>query len=227
MNKWSTVCVSAIVVLLVALSIFFLFRGPLRPQWVSISAALKSALLPALHREVHVPAALAGERQAHGRLVYVLGGNFHALSERFGTAVRLMKQGLADTVAVPRMPRWHIYSGAYGRKVGFDEWVVHTLGQAGISPDRIVFIELHEGFWGTKSEARAVARFLPDTDFHGLILVTSAYHTRRAYLTFQKLLAPQSRKIYVYGSNGRWRLGYLLLEAVKLFVYRYFVLAVD
>jgi uncharacterized SAM-binding protein YcdF (DUF218 family) len=217
-SKKRIISFTGISAVVLALLFFFITSTPFHSLWRPFSSFLKHALLSELHVEVHVPA-LTGAEEKQTRIIYVLGGDFPALRERFGTAVWLVHNGLADKIALPNMPRWQNYLDADGKEVPYDRWVIQTLGQAGISRDQIVLIDLKEGFWGTRSEAQAFTRFLARTRYHEVILVSSAYHTRRAYLTFHNLLVPKSLKIYIYGSHGNWELRYLLLEVCKLLVY--------
>jgi len=188
---------------------------------IAISGHLKNALESKLQIEIPVPPESRLDDGKNHRIIYVLGGDFNALAERFRVAASLLKKGLCDKVSVADMSKWHIYSSVHGKNLSFEQWVIYKLGQYGIGKDRIEFIKMERGFWGTKSEAVSFIRFLSHTSYKEIVLVTSAYHTRRAYLIFRKLIKPQNLPVYIYGSNAKWRLSYLLLEVPKLFIYKY------
>ena len=186
----------------------------------AFSRHLKTLLIHSLNTEFHVPEQ-ASPYKPH--LVYVLSGDFEALKERFDVVRRLFIKGIAEKIAVANMPEWHIYSHAHERNLSFEQWVVYTLGLYGIGRDQITFMDVDEGFWGTKSEAVSLNRFLSGTAYQEVVLVSSAYHTRRAYGIFQKHIEQKTISLYIYGSYANWRLRYLLNEVPKLIIYKYFL----
>jgi uncharacterized SAM-binding protein YcdF (DUF218 family) len=74
------------------------------------------------------------------------------------------------------------------------------------------------------SEAREVSDIAREKGCNRLILVSSAYHTRRVFTTFSKLGSNRSPEYFIYGSDDVTGLQGLLSEYVKLFLYDNFAI---
>ena len=79
----------------------------------------------------------------------------------------------------------------------------------GVERDRIRVVPLSES--NTRGEARAVGAFMRANDLHRVLVVTSAYHTRRALGTFERELQADHDIVGVVGADvktwavpGRW-----------------------
>jgi hypothetical protein len=101
-----------------------------------------------------------------------------------------------------------------------NEWAVDKLAAVGISVDKIEFVALEEGFFGTWSEARGLARLSAKGGFQHLVLVTSRYHSRRVWESFSRTVEEPDTRLFLYHSNEAASLGMLLPEYVKSFFYR-------
>lgn len=113
------------------------------------------------------------ECQKVDAIVAVSGGDTSARAEE---AIRLYKTGWADTV---------IFSGAAQDKTGpSNASVMRMLAlQAGV-PDEAILTEGNSAT--TRQNAEQTKKLLQQNDIHTVILVTSAYHQRRASLEFNR-----------------------------------------
>ena len=115
----------------------------------------------------------------------VLGDdNFYA--DRATRGVQLFREGKAPVIV------------ASGRRLrpnaGIAELIEHDLVERGVPKDKIVRFT-HDGD-STLEEAEALARFVAGKKWHGVIVVTSNYHTRRARYIFRRVF-PQGIEVRV------------------------------
>jgi uncharacterized SAM-binding protein YcdF (DUF218 family) len=117
-------------------------------------------------------------------LIVLSDDNFYA--DRAQRAAELLREGKATLIV------------ASGRRLrpnaGIAELMEHDLIERGVPKDKIV--RLAHDADSTKEEAEAVARLAKERKWHGVIVVTSNYHTRRARYIFRKVL-PQGIEVYV------------------------------
>lgn len=156
--------------------------------------------------------------------VYVLGGSEGNLRERFTIAARLYHDKVAGKVLILSRPGITEYDPVRRRNLTNDEWSMDQLIRLGVKSRDIEPIYTGEGLFGTLAEAKEVARLTLARGYGRLILVTSAYHTKRVWLTFAKNLGDQGIEVYLYMSRDRADLATLAEEYVKLVVYRSFLL---
>jgi uncharacterized SAM-binding protein YcdF (DUF218 family) len=117
-------------------------------------------------------------------LIVLSDDNFYA--DRAQRAAELLREGKAILIV------------ASGRRLrpnaGIAELMEHDLIERGVPKDKIV--RLAHDADSTKEEAEAVARLAKERKWHGVIVVTSNYHTRRARYIFRKVF-PQGIEVYV------------------------------
>jgi hypothetical protein len=77
---------------------------------------------------------------------------------------------------------------------------------------------------GTLSEAKNISDIVPRKGCKRLILVTSTYHTRRAYNAFAKYAANKDIEIYIYGADDQG-ITASALEYLKLLLYNAFAVS--
>jgi uncharacterized SAM-binding protein YcdF (DUF218 family) len=80
------------------------------------------------------------------------------------------------------------------------QWVADYLAWRGIVADRIQWIPQTEGFFGTLTEARTVAKRLPKS-VKTLVVVSSAPHMRRSVLAFTRSL-PSNVRVVPYAATS-------------------------
>lgn len=132
-------------------------------------------------------AALLVERRVLERAdaLVVLSGSA-VYQERTGWAARLFREGRAPRVVLTRDEHAGGWSPERGRTMLFFERAVEELQRAGVPPERIEV--LPRPVTSTHEEAVAVREYAARSGARRLLVVTSAYHTRRALWTFERVL---------------------------------------
>lgn len=110
-------------------------------------------------------------------IVAVSGGDTNARADE---AIRLYQQGWAPKI---------IFSGAAADETGPSnaEAMARRATEAGVTSDAIITEELSRT---TAENALNTSRFIADQSLEDIVLVTSAYHQRRASLEFGSTLGP-------------------------------------
>jgi len=153
-------------------------------------------------------------------LMYVLGGSAASLDKRFRTAAMLYRKGVARTILLDRDDSETEFSQRLNRNLTANEWATERLEANGVSTDDIELVSLDPGLFGTLQEARRISTLAIERQCDSLILVTSAYHTRRTWLTFSTLLSNRSINLYIYAADDRPSMYSILSEYVKVGFYR-------
>ena len=156
-------------------------------------------------------------------VVYVLGGTPDSLVAKFNTAAELIQKGIASHVLVLDGKSLMEYDATLGRNLTANEWAANRLEGAGVSRNKIEFATIEHGAFGTWSEAKGISRYVGERGYRRLILVTSPYHSRRAWESFSKMLGNPDAKLYLYHSRESAGFGDLVIEYVKLSFYRSFL----
>lgn len=161
---------------------------------------------------------------ARGDACYVLAGG-GALWERLDAAADLVQMGRVSRIYVMQDNKQGQYSFKAESSWTRTEWAADYLAWRGIPADRISWIPHAEGMFGTLTEARAVARNLPN-DVKALVIVSSAPHMRRSVLAFRRLLRADM-KVIPYAATefvNSYEMHHpIWIEYLKLLVY--FVIA--
>lgn len=117
-------------------------------------------------------------------IIYILNGE---VNTRPFHAAKLYKQGLAPQIVIPREeegPASEIKLYPNGTDVS-----VEILVKLGVSRDKITVIEIEGGVTSTHDEAQVLLDYVKEHHTQNVIIVTSAFHTRRSRWIFQKVLA--------------------------------------
>ena len=154
------------------------------------------------------------------RVVYVLGGTLDSLKAKFRTASKLIREGKAARVLVLSEPGLVAFRPDLGRNPTFNEWMVEEFRALGVAADAIEFVAIEEGFFGTWSEAKSLSHLLRERGFGRLILVTSPFHSRRAWESFSRTIEQPDTNLFLYLSDEPAYRRHLLTEYVKLLFYR-------
>jgi len=112
------------------------------------------------------------------------------------------------------------------RNLTNDEWAIDRLVDLGVRKAEIEPVSLEGEFWGTLAEAKGISALVNTRSYRGVILVTSPYHTMRAWLTFSGFFKGQGIHLKIYASDDHANLRELLLEFFKLISYEYIVIPV-
>jgi uncharacterized SAM-binding protein YcdF (DUF218 family) len=124
----------------------------------------------------------------HADAIIVLSGSA-AYKERTRKAAELYKAGASPKIFVTNDGARSGWSRDEQRNIPYVELEQRELIGNGVLPDAITV--LPATVTGTDSEARALASEIDARPVKSLLVVTSAYHTRRALWTFDRLLAPK------------------------------------
>ena len=164
----------------------------------------------------HLPESAPGQ----GGVVYVLGGTPDSLKRKFEIASRLLHERKATRILVLSRRELMAFSPTLNRNLTANEWAAENLVAFGVPAEQIEFVALEGGFFGTWSEARGLSRFARERGIQRLILVTSAFHSRRVWESFAHTVRDPDTRTYLYQSNESASLGLLLSEYFKLLLYR-------
>ena len=155
------------------------------------------------------------------RATYVLGGTQHGLRSKYGRAAFLLHQGTVEKVFVLSSPGITEFARDLGRNLTNDEWTVRQLTRLGVEEERIEFIALEDGFFGTLKEAKTLKAISGERGIERLVLVCSAYHSRRVWVTFSALFGDLGVEIEIHTAEEKVGVGGVLVEYAKLLFYKY------
>jgi len=187
------------------------------------AGALKFSLIPMLVKAEPMPSGLESPAEAH-TVIYVLGGGEQSLESRFKIASDLYHKRMASKIIILSRPGKTEYSTALERNLTSDEWSMEKLASFGVPKTDIELVKVKEGFFGTLSEAEAIPNLVSNRGYTTLILVSSQYHTMRAWESFSKFSKDKNLRLYIYTSKDHSG-GYTTLEEyLKLEFYRLFLI---
>jgi len=127
---------------------------------------------------------IVNEPLGHADAVAVLSGSA-AYKERTRFAAQLFKGGYGQRIIVTNDNDRGGWSAAEERNPYYYELEVAELRRAGIPEDKIVV--MLEPVGGTFDEAVLFRRYAETESLHSILVVTSAYHSRRALWTRRKV----------------------------------------
>lgn len=122
---------------------------------------------------------------ARADAILVLAGST-TYKERTNRAAEIFKQGTAPRILLTDDGVRAGWNNVEGCNTPFVELARRNLIERGVPPDAIEILEPQVG--GTIDEARLLRQKLAETNWQSILLVTSAYHTRRALRTFERVL---------------------------------------
>jgi uncharacterized SAM-binding protein YcdF (DUF218 family) len=152
---------------------------------------------------------------------YIMAGGYSYL-ERLRAAADLYHQGKTTRLVILDEQSSHGYSYTQQTSVTMAEYATAFLGCHGVPPEAISRIpELRNPAMGSLSEAQSFAEQL-GASVQSVAVVTSAPHTRRSRLCFQRELPPGKELFIVSASEPRRsaeRYSPIWLEYFKLAIY--------
>lgn len=160
-------------------------------------------------------------RKSHVKVIYVLGGSQRDLDSRFKKAAEIYDHHTIKKILILSRPGKTAYSRNLGRNLTNDEWSFAKLKKMGINGSDIELVEIKKGFFGTLSEAKHVSALVRTRGWKSIILITSPYHTLRTRISFEKFLRADNVTLYVLGSAQRGTLRELIVEFIKINVYKW------
>lgn len=142
--------------------------------------------------------------------IFLLGGNYELRAPK---AARMFREGWAPLVVLAREPE-ATHSGGEARG-NFTDVTIDILRTEGVPTDRIVQIKIPGGASSTAGEARALRTYVNSHPLHCLLVVTSAFHTRRARMALFRSLLGTGVDLYMapveeptYRSRDWWLTSY-------------------
>jgi uncharacterized SAM-binding protein YcdF (DUF218 family) len=135
---------------------------------------------------------IVGKPVERADAILVLGGSA-TFKERTGKAAELYRKGISAKILLTDDGGQAGWSRAEQRNPKFVELARKALIERGVPADAIEIIE--PTVEGTIDEARAFSEKAKDGNLKSVLLVTSAYHTRRALWTFTRVLGESGVEI--------------------------------
>jgi uncharacterized SAM-binding protein YcdF (DUF218 family) len=155
-----------------AFKFFLIFAGALA-AWILFAPVLAQILI------VEKPLA----RRADALLVLAGSATY---KERTKRAAEIFNQGIAARILLTDDGGRGGWNSVEGRNTPFVELARRDLVERGVPAEAIEILEPQVD--GTIDEARLLERKVKVENYRSLLLVTSAYHTRRALRTFERVL---------------------------------------
>lgn len=132
----------------------------------------------------------------HADAMIVLSGSA-VYKERTRKAAELFRQGVAPRIFITDDGGRSGWSQSEKTHLPFVELERRELIANGVPPDSVTILPYEVS--GTEYEARELADELAERPLGSVLIVTSAYHTRRALRTFEKILARSNTEIGIVG----------------------------
>jgi uncharacterized SAM-binding protein YcdF (DUF218 family) len=117
-------------------------------------------------------------------IIFVLNGDYNT---RPFWASELYEQGLAHIIIIARSEM--LPAEKLGLVPNDTDVSIGVMKKLGVPPEKIVVLPVVGGVTSTFDEAIALRQYIESHNIHSLILLTSAFHTRRAKWIFDRELA--------------------------------------
>lgn len=160
-------------------------------------------------------------------MVYILGGSQASLQEKYARLASLYRQIDCGRILILDRPGVTEYSGEAGRNLTNNEWSFMQLERFGIKRQDVDLLSIHEGYFGTLSEARAVTALMKERGYRTALLITAPHHTARVKRSFDRMISRNGRVCSVTGSAEKTPIGELLMENLKLITYTFVLLPIE
>lgn len=168
---------------------------------------------------------VVNDRLQPADVIFLLNGDYNT---RPFYASDLYKQGLAPVVVIARSE--NLLAAELGLVPNDTDIAVGVMEKLGVPVEKIIVLQVPGGVTSTFDEAIVLRRYIETNNIHTVILVTSAFHTRRAKWIFDRELSglPLTLEMaaaphYGFNATNWWRSesGLITLnnEYVKLVYY--------
>jgi uncharacterized SAM-binding protein YcdF (DUF218 family) len=127
---------------------------------------------------------IVDDRLQPADVIFLLNGDADTRPFR---AVELYEQGLAPVVAIARAENTPVVD--LGLVPNDTDISLGVMKKLGIPADKILVLPVPGGVTSTFDEASALRQYVETNQVHKIILVTSAFHTRRSKWIFERALA--------------------------------------
>ena len=122
----------------------------------------------------------------HADAVVVLSGA-ETMNERLNLAVQLFREGRTSKILLTNDNVRGSWSRAEQRNLFFYEAAIRELRRQGVPASAIEVLETPVA--STREEAALLLNYSHNHELHSILIVTSAYHSRRALRTFRQAFA--------------------------------------
>jgi uncharacterized SAM-binding protein YcdF (DUF218 family) len=142
---------------------------------------------------------IVGQRAGKVDAIVVLNGRD---TERSLDAVDLYKGGYANLIILAqgsKQPGCDEFWKRVGKTFDGRLFFQRAIEAMGIPENSFKLIG--DGVSGTYDEAKATKRFMTENGYQSILLVTSKWHSRRAYLTFKSALKNDGIKVTIHPSK--------------------------
>lgn len=156
--------------------------------------------------------------------VYVFGTGYKGTRRHLKRAADLYNQGFTDKILFFHVAGAMKYDRSLRKTLPRNAWVVHQLEKYGVPAFAAEPVAVPYRFFGTYTEADAVANEIVQRKLKSILLITSPYHTKRVRKCFDYFLNEKEVFILVSGSTDRGYLRDHLIEYLKLKFYEWFLL---
>lgn len=153
--------------------------------------------------------------------LYILGGSSTSTYRHIIAAAEIYKNKKTNKILIFSSLEKNEYDPILNRNLTNNEWIVKHLVERGVSKDDIDTVLVSKGRFGTLSEARDVTKYAKRENYRSIILLSSPCHGRRVSNSFKHFLNLAGIKAYVQASDDVFYMRELLLEFVKVQVYRF------
>ena len=151
------------VIIAAALFMFWVVTAPYLAEWLIVEKKLEKA-----------------------DVIFVLSGSA-VYSERTRKAAEVYRSGASSVLLLSDDGELAGWSAAEERNPSFVELAKRSLAEQGVPSESITILD--SNVTGTIDEARGFAKMAAEKGYRSVLIVTSAYHTRRALKAFERELA--------------------------------------
>lgn len=203
---------------------FYNLAGVESIEYSPFAKELRTFLIKRLVRADSMPREAFESAPKSDTVIYMLGGSQKSLRYKFKTAVGLYQGGVGGKILILSRSGITEYDPVIKRNLTNDEWAVRELLGLGVNKEDIEFVNLQEGLLGTFTEAKGVFAVASSKRYRQLTLVSSPHHTARIRAIFFRFVGDSGIKLYIVASTEYANLKNLILEYLKLLVYKYIII---
>jgi len=159
-----------------------------------------------------------------GYIIYILGGSQDTLINTYKYAAELYKHNISKYIFILDRPSNKKYYPIMNKYFTNNEWSVNELEKHGVKKQIIKFVSIPNRIFGTLTEAEEMSKTAAKYGYNNIILVTSEYHTKRAFKSFSYFSKEYNFEVFVYGSKDDIGIKECFIEYMKHLFYEYCLL---
>ena len=152
--------------------------------------------------------------------LYVLGGSTKSTYKHLVAAANLYNKKKTRSILLFSKEVNGEPPVVHHRNLTTNEWEILQLKNRGIPDSDISLIFVHKGFLGTLSEAQELSGYFKNNRYQSVILISSPCHSRRVAMIFKHYLKSSHIDVFVQGSDDPFYLSEIVIETLKVQVYK-------